>query len=112
MKTITAIPQEWEDLRRKVSSQAGRHAIIAGGAIRDHILGLPIKDLDIFVFGMSAQAARETFGADIIEYAGVEEAKHQYQTQGGLAVDLVFSQYQNVQECCAAIRVRGARQSG
>jgi hypothetical protein len=28
------IPPEWEFLRRKVASQAGRHAIIAGGAIR------------------------------------------------------------------------------
>jgi len=38
---LKPIPPEWENLRRKVASEAGRHAIIAGGAIRDHILGLP-----------------------------------------------------------------------
>ena len=92
------IPREWENLRRKVASEAGRHAIIAGGAIRDHILGLPVKDIDIFVLGMSAESAKEIFGADIIEYAGVEEAKHQYRSQNGLTVDLVFSKYNNVQE--------------
>ena len=66
---LKPIPPEWENLRRKVASQAGRHAIIAGGAIRDHILGLPVKDIDIFVLGMRAQAAKQIFGADIIEYA-------------------------------------------
>jgi hypothetical protein len=92
------IPQEWEDLRRKVSRKAGRHAVIAGGAIRDHILGLTIKDIDIFILGMTVHAAKEIFNAEIIEYAGVEEAKHQYQTEDGLTVDLVFSQYNNVRE--------------
>ncbi len=29
-----SIPPGWENLRRKVASQAGRDAIIAGGAIR------------------------------------------------------------------------------
>jgi hypothetical protein len=90
------IPREWENLRRKVASEAGRHAIIAGGAIRDHILGLPVKVIDIFVLGMSAQAAKQIFGADIIEYAGVEEAK--YRTGDGLRVDLTFSRYDNVHE--------------
>ena len=98
LSILKPIPPEWENLRRKVASQAGRHAIIAGGAIRDHILGLPVKDIDIFVLGMSAESAKEIFGADIIEYAGVEEAKHQYRSQNGLMVDLVFSRYDNVQE--------------
>jgi hypothetical protein len=31
---LKPIPREWENLRRKVASQTGRHAIIAGGAIR------------------------------------------------------------------------------
>ena len=98
LSILKPIPLEWETLRRKVASQAGRHAIIAGGAIRDHILGLPVKDIDIFVLGMRAQAAKQIFGADIIEYAGVEEAKHQYRTPDGLKVDLIFSRYDNVQE--------------
>ena len=92
------IPPDWENLRRQVASQAGRHAIIAGGAIRDHILGLPVRDIDIFVLGMSALSAKEIFGADIIEYAGVEEAKHQYRSQNGLTVNLVFSRYNNAYE--------------
>lgn len=98
------IPESWEHWRRRVSSKAGRHAIIAGGAIRDHLLGLPIKDLDIFVLGMTAQAAKEIFDADIVEYAGVEEARHQIQTvssasdRQALTVDLVFSRFDNVEE--------------
>jgi hypothetical protein len=28
------ITPKWENLRRKVASEAGRHAIISGGAIR------------------------------------------------------------------------------
>jgi hypothetical protein len=31
---LKPIPPEWESLRRKVASEAGRHAIISGGAIR------------------------------------------------------------------------------
>ena len=31
---LKPIPPEWESLRRKVASEAGRHAINAGGAIR------------------------------------------------------------------------------
>jgi hypothetical protein len=57
-----------------------------------------VKDVDVFVLGMSAQAAKEIFSADIVEYAGVEEAKHQYQTSDGLTVDLIFSRFDNVQE--------------
>ena len=68
------------------------------GAIRDHLIGLPITDLDVFILGMSAQAAHETFNAEIVEYAGVEEAKHRYEEQDGLCVDLVFSQYDNVHD--------------
>ena len=95
------IPDQWEVLRRSVSSKAGRHAIIAGGAIRDHLLGLPVKDVDIFISGMPAQAAKQIFNADVVEYAGVEEAKHQYVTTKGLTVDLVFSRFDNVPEVLA-----------
>jgi hypothetical protein len=97
----TPLPTNWETIRRSVSSKAGRHAVIAGGALRDHILGLPVKDVDIFILGMSAQAAKEIFNADTVEYAGVEEAKHQYVTEDGLTVDLVFSRFDNVQEVLA-----------
>jgi hypothetical protein len=31
---LKPIPPKWENLRRKVATKAGRHAIIAGGAIR------------------------------------------------------------------------------
>jgi hypothetical protein len=95
---MISIPDSWENVRKSVSNKAGRHAIIAGGAIRDHLLGLPQKDVDIFVLGMSAALAKEIFNADIVEYAGVEKAKHQYQTVDGLIVDLVFSQFDNVQD--------------
>jgi hypothetical protein len=34
LSILKPIPREWENLRRKVASKAGRHAIISGGAIR------------------------------------------------------------------------------
>ena len=34
LSILKPIPPEWESLRRKVASEAGRHAIISGGAIR------------------------------------------------------------------------------
>jgi len=34
LSVLKPIPPEWENLRRKVASEARRHAIIAGEAIR------------------------------------------------------------------------------
>jgi hypothetical protein len=34
LSILKSIPREWENLRRKMASKAGRHAIISGGAIR------------------------------------------------------------------------------
>jgi hypothetical protein len=34
LSILKPIPPKWEGLRRKVASEVGRHAIIAGGAIR------------------------------------------------------------------------------
>jgi hypothetical protein len=89
----TPIPEQWEHLRHSVSRRAGRSAVIAGGAIRDHILGVPVKDLDIFVMGLSDDAAREIFGA-IRMYVGYVDnsagARTQYVSESGIAVDLVF----------------------
>jgi Poly A polymerase head domain len=94
--TANPIPSDWETLRPKISHEAGRHAVIAGGAVRDHILGLTVKDIDIFVLGMTAEAAQDIFNADIFEYAGVEEARAEYPSLNGVPVDLVFSQHSNV----------------
>jgi tRNA nucleotidyltransferase (CCA-adding enzyme) len=38
--------------------QNGGRALVVGGAVRDHLLGLPVKDLDIEVFGLSVPALR------------------------------------------------------
>lgn len=96
------IPERWEQLRLSISSQAGRHAIIAGGAIRDHLLGIPIKDIDVFVLGMPAEAAKTIFNAEIVEYSGVKEASHRFCTIDGLPVDLVFSRFDHVDEVLAS----------
>jgi hypothetical protein len=89
----TPIPEQWEHLRHSVSHRAGRPAVIAGGAIRDHILGVPVKDLDIFVMGLSDDAAEEIFGAIRMHvgYAGSDTAGSRTQyVWHGIAVDLVF----------------------
>lgn len=42
------LPQAWLDVLRKVQTLYPE-AIIGGGALRDHYLGAPVKDVDIFV---------------------------------------------------------------
>lgn len=46
--TTTGIPAEWQMLLYRIQRKEPR-AIIAGGALRDHYLGRPVSDLDIFV---------------------------------------------------------------
>ena len=41
----------------------GGRPFIVGGAVRDALLGLPAKDLDIEVFGLPAEAVREVLAA-------------------------------------------------
>ena len=42
-------------------------------ALRTAAYKLPIKDIDIFVLGMTAPAANEIFNAETVEYAGSAE---------------------------------------
>lgn len=42
------IPQEWDEVLKNIQ-QVFPGAIIAGGALRDLILDVPIKDVDIFI---------------------------------------------------------------
>ena len=52
------------DIARAVSEAGGR-ALIVGGWVRDRLLGLDSKDIDIEVFGVEADALKallETFG--------------------------------------------------
>ena len=48
-------------LRRVIEALAARggRPFIVGGAVRDALLGLPAKDLDIEVFGLPADVVRE-----------------------------------------------------
>jgi tRNA nucleotidyltransferase (CCA-adding enzyme) len=52
-------------LRRVIDALAARggRPFIVGGAVRDALLGLPAKDLDIEVFGLPADAVREALAA-------------------------------------------------
>ena len=45
------------DIAAAVQSQGGR-ALVVGGWVRDRLLGLDSKDIDIEVFGISADALR------------------------------------------------------
>ena len=62
---MTAIPERAKDIATAVRDAGGR-ALIVGGWVRDHILGLAPKDLDIEVFGVSStdlRAMLERFGS-------------------------------------------------
>jgi tRNA nucleotidyltransferase (CCA-adding enzyme) len=62
---VTAIPERARDIATGVRDAGGR-ALIVGGWVRDHILGLDPKDLDIEVFGVPSTDLRvmlERFGS-------------------------------------------------
>jgi hypothetical protein len=42
-------PELWAEVLRVVKKTTGREAIIAGGAIRDYLIGAEPKDIDVFV---------------------------------------------------------------
>ncbi len=71
----------------------GRNVIIAGGAIRDHLLGISFNDLDVFILGISPEKAKELFDADVSTYEGLLKAEHRHETICYTDVDLVFSSY-------------------
>lgn len=47
------------EIARAIQTEGGR-ALVVGGWVRDRLLGLPAKDLDIEVFGLTAARVRET----------------------------------------------------
>jgi hypothetical protein len=66
--TLKALPDTWRSLLKLITeSIIDSHAVIAGGAIRDLLLGAEdrVKDLDIFVLGpgeSTIQNLTKTFG--------------------------------------------------
>jgi tRNA nucleotidyltransferase (CCA-adding enzyme) len=55
------LPERIESLCR-ACAQAGGRALIVGGSVRDHLLGLPIKDVDVEVHRLSLDALRAVLG--------------------------------------------------
>ena len=49
MKIALNGPALWADILNPVSSIFGPNAVIAGGAVRDYLLGYEPKDIDVFV---------------------------------------------------------------
>jgi tRNA nucleotidyltransferase (CCA-adding enzyme) len=43
--------------------QAGGRPLVVGGAVRDALLGLPVKDYDVEVFGLTAERLREVLAS-------------------------------------------------
>lgn len=71
----------------KTLQEAGGQALLVGGAVRDDLLGLPCKDMDIEVFGLEASVLQallekhfrvdlvgEAFGVLKVRVPGLEEA--------------------------------------
>jgi len=52
-----------ERISRAVAAAGGR-AFLVGGAVRDGLLGIPVKDADIEVFGVPADALRTVLRRD------------------------------------------------
>ena len=48
-------------LRRLLDSlrEAGGRPFVVGGAVRDALLGLPVKDFDVEVFGLSVESLKD-----------------------------------------------------
>jgi len=112
------IPPAWEQARYEISKLFSKLAVIAGGAVRDHLLGIPHNDLDIFILETPAEwqnydktqrLIRELLGLPqpkwSLDKAEPVEAKttwkddfhhpyssHHHVAYKGLDVDLVFSE--------------------
>ena len=77
------LPMAWLDVLRKVQTKCPE-AIIGGGALRDHYLGAPVKDVDIFVRS-SGQSMVEMLSAATdmrFELLDAEFAEYENQTPG------------------------------
>lgn len=62
--TTFEVPNAILELCRAIG-QAGGRALLVGGSVRDRLLGLPWKDFDLEVYGLSAEALKavlERFG--------------------------------------------------
>jgi hypothetical protein len=98
---LSPVPAAWESIRTIVSMRAeNRPVIIAGGAMRDHLLGIPVNDLDVFILEITHEKAAEIFNADIYcsPYDGKMHSQHQHETIGHIDVDLVFTVYKTSKE--------------
>lgn len=61
----SALPQIILDIAQAVQRAGGR-ALLVGGAVRDRLLGLPVTDIDLEIYGLSADElsrVAEQFGA-------------------------------------------------
>jgi hypothetical protein len=81
-------PPKWEKTRYLTAQKAHPYdVVIAGGAIRDHLLGIPAKDLDLFVLDISAEQANQRFGAVLSDYG---DAGNVHKIINGLSCDIIF----------------------
>ncbi len=65
--TRNLLPKALESDCRRIAAavkSAGGHAYIVGGAVRDGLLGIPVKDADIEVFGIAPDKLRTLLRAD------------------------------------------------
>jgi hypothetical protein len=82
------LPQKWEKTRYLIAQKAHPHdVVIAGGAIRDHLLGIPAKDLDLFVLNIGAEEANQRFDAVLSDYG---DARNVHKIINGLSCDMIF----------------------
>lgn len=81
-------PQELSRLVAGLVKDAGGHAFLVGGSVRDRLLGLEPHDLDLEVFGLSSDALEELL-AKVGTVHAVGRAFSVYKlTQDGVSVDV------------------------
>lgn len=89
----TPVPAAWEEARKAVEEKAGHPVILAGGALLNNLLGLPVNDLDMFIMGIPLVEALSRFNLDaqaVQTYGGLEFVKHAHMEFAGQDCDLIF----------------------
>ncbi len=83
------IPQQLHDKVLRICrliAEAGGHAFLVGGCVRDSALGLPVRDLDFEVFGLDDQRLRDALQTEYqLDFVGQSYGIYKLQ---GLPLDV------------------------
>lgn len=81
------IPLKVTDLAKKIRSEGGR-AMLVGGCVRDHLMGIEPKDWDVEVYGIQPKRLREIIDQMFEQVNAVGEAFTVYKAGSDLDISL------------------------